>query len=90
MRQRSDQMERIEKLAYKLKVGARLIFADKQPFRQHTSKQMVDRQIQQIESDEKFLYAFKQIGSCQCKTSWGTADIYIYEKAYINNSKTDI
>ena len=72
-----DQMAQIENLAYKLKVGARIIFVDKQPFEQHKYKHMAD---QCDQNDDIPVSCFKQIGSCQCKTSWGTADIYIYEK----------
>ena len=72
-----DQMTHIKNLAYKLKVGARIIFVDKQPFQYLKQKQTVDNSGQNVDAYTNY---FKQMGSCQCKTSWGIADIYIYEK----------
>jgi hypothetical protein len=61
----SDQMDRLLQQFKLLNIGAKLILVDKQ-----LKSELIDA-IHPV---------FRQIGSCQCKTSWGTADIYIYIK----------
>lgn len=61
----SDQMDKLLYLFNHLRVGAKII--------------LVDKQIK-IDGADSSLSAFKQISSCQCRTSWGTADIFVYVK----------
>lgn len=73
-------MDRIKSLCYKLKVGAKLILVDKQPF-EHGAATVPPEDCPGAAASECYGgFVFQQIGSCQVRTSWGAADIFVYQK----------
>jgi hypothetical protein len=67
----SDQMEKLVELFYQLRQGVKIIIVDKEPFSSNSLILCADK------SRER---QFTQIASCQCKTSWGYADVFVYVK----------
>ena len=71
-----DQMEKLIDLCKNLKAGANVIFVDKEPFESSKNGHSDHK------DSEGIAEMFKLIASSQCFTSWGTADVFIYEKLY--------
>jgi hypothetical protein len=67
-------MVRIEALCQKLRMGTRVIFVDKQP----TFCSTAEEEDEDVNVDARGV--FRAVGSCQVRTSWGSADVFIYQK----------
>jgi hypothetical protein len=76
----SDQMARIKELCSDMKLGSKIIFVDKQPFNDSNNRSNTPLESSSSSSPSpESSHEFKQIGSCQCRTSWGYADVFIYQ-----------
>jgi SAM-dependent methyltransferase len=71
-----DQMDKLIYLCKYLKAGANVIFVDKEPFESSKNDHSDDR------DSDGIAEMFKLIASSQCFTSWGTADVFVYEKLF--------